>query len=97
MIIATLMLIFLTSPNSLTFPTSFRYGKIFRADFHFAVNAGVNAVQNNTDFGAVRIGVEGKFFKHYQYQVEFDFASSHHWKDVFLNLDHIEDAQTKIW
>jgi phosphate-selective porin len=96
MIIATLILILQASPNSLTLPTSFHYGKIFRADFHFAVNAGVNAVQNNTDFGTARIGVEGKFFKHYQYEVEFDFASSHHWKDVFLNLDHIDDAQTKV-
>jgi phosphate-selective porin len=77
-------------------PTSFHYGKVFRADFHFAVNAAVNAVQNNTDFGKVRIGVEGKFFKHYQYQVEFDFASSPHWKDVFLDLEHFDDAQTKI-
>jgi phosphate-selective porin len=89
MIIATLIL------TLLTFPPSFRFKKIITVNFHASVNADINA-QNNTDFGRARIGVEGKFFKQFQYKVSADFASTHTWKDVFLDLNHIDDAQVKI-
>src|SRR4051794_1810169 len=90
MIVATLIL------TLLTFPSSFRYQKILSVDFHASVNAEINAQNNNTDFGRARLGVEGKLLKHFQYKVSGDFASTHPWKDVFLDLNQIHDAQMKI-
>src|SRR5262245_17040754 len=90
MIIATLIL------TLLTFPSSFRYRKILTVDFHASFNADINAQGDDTDIGRARIGVEGKFFKNFQYKVSWDFVSPHHWKDVFVDLNHIDDAQMKI-
>ena len=44
----------------------------------------------------MRLGVQGKFLKRFQYEVERDFRSTHPWKDVFLDLNHIDDAQIKF-
>jgi phosphate-selective porin len=89
MTIATLIL------TLLIFPPSFRIRNIFRADLHASVNADVNAV-DAVDFGRVRLGVEGKFLKHLQYEVEYDFASSQPWKDVFLDVNRFRSAKSKI-
>jgi len=90
MIIATLIL------TLLAFPSSFRYRKILTADIRASLNADINAQDNNTDIGHARLGVQGKLLKEFQYQVEVDFASTHFWKDVFLDLHHIDYAQVKI-
>jgi phosphate-selective porin len=89
MIVATLVLALLATPFS------FRMGKLFRADLRGSVNADINA-NDDFDFGRARIGVEGKFLKHFQYEVEHDFRSTHSWKDVFLDLNHLDDAQVKV-
>ena len=89
MIIAALIL------TLLPLPPSFHIGKGFRAALHLGINADVNA-QNSFDLGRVRLGVQGKFLKHFQYEVERDFRSTNPWKDVFLDLNRIDDAQMKL-
>ena len=89
MIIAALIL------TLLPLPPSFHIGKGFRAALRLSINADVNA-QDATDLGRLRLGVEGKLLKHFQYEVERDFRSTHPWKDVFLDLNRIDDAQIKL-
>src|SRR4029078_4394578 len=74
---------------------SFRLGKNFHADLRLSVNADVND-HDEFDLGRLRLGVQGKFLKHFQYEVERDFRATHPWKDVFLDLNHLDNAQLKL-
>src|SRR5262245_51151403 len=89
MMIAALILTLLSSPPS------FHFGKYFRVDLRISLNADVNA-QDEFGLDRARFGIQGKFLKHFQYEVERDFQSTHPWKDVFLDLNHIDDAQVKL-
>jgi phosphate-selective porin len=79
----------------LTTPPSFHIGKLFRADLRASVNAEVNA-EDDFDFGRARLGLQGKFFKQFQYEIERDFRSSHPWKDVFVDVNRFKSAQVKV-
>ena len=74
---------------------SFQFGKFLRVDLRARVHAEVHE-ENHFGFERARLGVEGKFLKHFQYEVERDFRSKHPWKDAFVDVEYFEKAQVQI-
>jgi phosphate-selective porin OprO and OprP len=86
---------------------SFRVGNLLRMDLRARVQSDFQAFSPNLqtaegafDLNRVRIGLEGKFLKHFDYQVEHEFRESfggpkskHPWRDVYITFDYFGSFQ----
>jgi phosphate-selective porin OprO/OprP len=84
MVAALLLALLAASP-------SFQLGKFLRVDLRARAHAEAHP-GDHFDFERARIGVDGRFLKHFQYEVERDFASKHHWKDIRVDFDRFGKA-----
>jgi hypothetical protein len=84
MIAALVLALLATSP-------SFHFGKFLRVDLRARVHAEAHE-EDRFNFERARIGLEGRFLKHFQYELERDFRTKHPWKDAFVDFDHFDKA-----
>ena len=81
---------------------SLRLGKIARIDFRLKFQGDFRGFspQLETKAGLFdlhrrRIGVEGTFLKHFEYEVERELRREDPWRDVFVNFRYLRDFQIK--
>lgn len=95
---------------------SFRFGNFLRIDVKSKFQGDLRSFspeleteKGTFDLRRARIGVEGKFLKHIEYEVEYemrdvfrsleegegDEKSSNRWRDAYLNFTHFPDFQIK--
>ncbi|MEK7405964.1 MAG: porin [Acidobacteriota bacterium] len=80
-----------------------RYGKLFQADFRVKMQADFMTVTEDPeadrdlfDFRRRRIGVEGEFLRHFDYELEYDFAEDDHpLRDAFVNFRRFRRFQVQ--
>ncbi len=86
---------------------SLRLGKLVRVDMRAKLQtdfrklpAELKTGQDVFDLSRLRIGVEGDFLKHFEYQVEREFresfgarVSKYPWRDVYLNFKYFDNFQ----
>jgi len=98
---------------------SFRFGKVFRADIeakfqedaHASYPGALIAQSLNTfELHRNRVGIQGNFFKHIEYEIERELTEREltekelqagkqpksHWKDVDVNVTYIKNAQIQV-
>ena len=90
---------------------SIRFGSVFRIDFQAKfqedLRGSYEGVQDLDpwEFHRNRIGIKGNLFKQVEYEVEYELTEKEldagenpksHWKDVYLNVRSIRNAQVKI-
>jgi phosphate-selective porin OprO and OprP len=95
---------------------SFRFGKVLRIDVRAKLQGDfrsfspeLNTKEGTFDLHRARIGIEGQFLKHFEYEVEYELkdalrplegsedgtTSSSRWRDVYLNFTYFNDFQIK--
>jgi phosphate-selective porin OprO/OprP len=94
---------------------SIRYGKVFRLDVRAKAQGDfryfspeLSTKEGTFDLRRARIGVEGNFLKHFEYELEYEFAdllrplvenedgaTSSGWRDAFVNFTYFKDFQIK--
>lgn len=79
---------------------SLRIGDVLRVDFRVKLQADALAfpseLQEDRDtfkWGRRRIGVDGTFLRHFEYQIEREFREENPWRDVFVNFRYFRDVQ----
>ena len=88
---------------------SFRAGKLLRVDLRARIQGDFRAFspdlktnEGTFDLNRARIGLDGEFLKHFQYQVEREFRESfgglqskHPWRDVYVDFDYFGNFQVQ--
>jgi phosphate-selective porin OprO/OprP len=46
-------------------------------------------------FSRRRVGIEGRFLKHFEYQIEREVEGGDPWRDVFVNFEYFDDLQVQ--
>lgn len=78
---------------------SLRAGDMLRVDFRLKLQGDFrefSSVDDPPDTFAMsrrRIGIQGNFLKHFEYQVERELKRENAWRDVFLNFRYFKDVQ----
>jgi phosphate-selective porin OprO and OprP len=89
---------------------SLRFGKDFRLDLRVKVQTDFRTFSPEivTDEGTFdlhrgRLGIQGEFLKHFEYEVERDFRRNlstnnqrYPWKDVYLNFKYFDNVQLQV-
>lgn len=78
---------------------SLRAGDLLRVDFRLKLQGdfrNFTSEDNPPDTFAMsrrRIGIQGNFLKHFEYEVEREMKRERPWRDVFLNFRYFRDVQ----
>lgn len=89
---------------------SLRVGKLLRVDLRARVQGDFRAFspdlktdEGTFDLNRARIGLDGDFLKHFQYQVEHEFRetfgglkSKHPWRDVYIDFNYFDNFQVQV-
>jgi phosphate-selective porin len=90
---------------------SIRFGSVFRIDFEAKFQEDLRGSYEGVtdldpwDLHRNRVGIRGNLFKQIEYEVEYELTEKEldagetpksHWKDVYLNVTSIKNAQVKI-
>jgi phosphate-selective porin len=90
---------------------SIRFGSVFRIDFQAKFQEDLRGSYEGAadldawDLHRNRVGIKGNLFKQIEYEVEYEITEKEldagktpksHWKDVYLNIASIKNAQVKI-
>jgi len=78
---------------------SLRAGDMLRVDFRLKLQGDFREFSSEDDppdtfaMSRRRIGIQGNFLKHFEYQVERELKRDRAWRDVFLNFRYFRDVQ----
>jgi len=78
---------------------SLRAGDMFRMDFRLKLQGDFrefspeDAPPDTFEMSRRRIGIQGNFLKHFEYEVEGELKRDNPWRDVFLNFRYFPDVQ----
>jgi phosphate-selective porin OprO and OprP len=78
---------------------SLRAGHMFRMDFRVKLHGDFRNFSTDEtpvdtfDMPRKRIGIQGNFLRHFEYQVERELKHDNPWRDVFLNFRYFRDVQ----
>ena len=78
---------------------SLRAGDMFRMDFRLKLQGDFrefspeDAPPDTFEMSRRRIGIQGNFLKHFEYEVERELKRDNPWRDVFLNFRYFPDVQ----
>lgn len=79
---------------------SLRAGNMLRIDFRVKLHGDFRAFSPDlaTDEGLFdpnrrRLGIEGNFLRHFEYQLESELREDNPWRDVFLNFRYFDNVQ----
>jgi len=78
---------------------SLRAGDMLRVDFRLKLQGDFREFSSEDDrpdtfaMSRRRIGIQGNFLKHFEYQVERELKRENAWRDVFLNFRYFRDVQ----
>jgi phosphate-selective porin OprO and OprP len=90
---------------------SIRFGSVFRIDFEAKFQEDLRGSYDGAkdldpwDLHRNRVGIKGNLFKQIEYEVEYEITEKEldagktpksHWKDVYLNIASIKNAQVKV-
>jgi phosphate-selective porin OprO and OprP len=81
---------------------SLRFGDWLRVDLRVKFHADfrgfspeIETDEGTFDFQRKRIGIEGTFLRHFEYEVERELRESNPWRDVFVNFRYFRDFQVR--
>jgi phosphate-selective porin len=82
---------------------SFRFGNLLRVDVRFKFQGDFRGSQQDlSDSGGLwdvhrrRVGLEGTFLKHFEYQIEKELKKKGPWRDVFVNFRYFSAVQIQV-
>ena len=83
---------------------SFRFGDVLRLDIRVkgqgdwvGLDPDVETEEGVFDPTRARLGVEGRFLKWFEYEVEREMRdTTYRWRDVYVNVNALEEAQVKV-
>ena len=81
---------------------SLRFGRMLRVDFRAKFQGDFRGFvpeqrtgEELFDLRRRRIGVQGRFLRHFEYEVERELREVNPWRDVFVNLRYLRDFQIR--
>ena len=82
---------------------SLRFGDWLRVDFRVKLQGDFRGFspELETDEGTFelqrkRVGIEGTFLRHFEYEVERELRESNPWRDVFVNVRYFRNFQVRV-
>lgn len=72
---------------------SLKFGRNLQIDFR--VKMQVDVREGELDINRKRVGIEGRFLKHFEYQIERELDSDRPWRDVFVDAQLFESARVR--
>jgi phosphate-selective porin OprO/OprP len=82
---------------------SLRFGDWLRVDFRVKLQGDFQGFspeletdEGTFEFQRKRIGIEGNFLRHFEYEVERELREENPWRDVFVNVRYFRDFQVKV-
>jgi phosphate-selective porin OprO/OprP len=82
---------------------SWRFGDWLRVDFRVKLQADFRGFSPELetdsgvfDFQRKRIGIEGTFLRHFEYEVERELRETNPWRDVYVNFRYFRNFQVRV-
>jgi len=81
---------------------SLRVGSVFRIDFRLKLQGDYREFDppevdepDGFEMNRRRVGVQGTFLRHFEYEIERELRETRAWRDVFVNVGYFDDFQVR--
>jgi len=81
---------------------SLRVGSMLRVDFRLklqgdfrVVPSGVETEEGLFDMNRRRVGIQGTFLRHFEYELERELRQKRVWRDAFVNFRYVDNVQIR--
>ena len=81
---------------------SLRFGSMLRIDFRLKLQGDVRTFEppdatesDGFEMNRRRIGIQGTFLRHFEYELERELRQANVWRDVFVNFRYFDDFQIR--